>query len=622
MTMHKLKRILGGLLCGGTLLLACTCARDVTGDIDAEPEPVLVRLGMRTQGNFEADTWYYFVVNFSKYPTSNADTAPLDSISSEDRGKNWELYVMYHRDETLGEQLLTLQRPRVPTQIGTGLEPVDAVAGNFTPGDDTPAEVDVFVACRGANRVQLVKGRELLLINNRFFDEAVSIDVMNGPAPLRVHSLDLDGDTDLDLAVIYQGRDGEGGPFVRFFLSDGKGTFALQSELALPEQPVDSMLVDVNPDTDTAPELLVLTRDAAGNGTLRVFNNDGAAVNNFTAGDTAEVGLNPVQISSGNLDADDLDLAIANRGADGGNGSVSVLLGGGDGTFAPGPVLTATGNVTGVSIAKFFGTGNDVAYTTLEGGTVGKVNVYLKETSEDFAPTPISKVLVNNDRPQSMIAFDSDADSRAEAYVVNGIPGSGNSAMLIERGEAVTETGSTNTNFGWNEIQLAYPVGLEPSRIIPSTLDANGVQDLIITNSGSGTNGNSISLFYGLGKHNYTNADVFWTDEAPQLLTAQPWYISHTIGPNSIELEIDPRLFFDLTNEVPEGFLFDWMTGTTDVELTDNLLQDGEIREHFSSPGAVPFRVDVIDNEQTNPRVPISDDAPQQDIIDWYVETS
>ncbi|MCC7479827.1 hypothetical protein IT575_15415 [bacterium] len=601
------------------VFLLATCARDVTGDVDAEPEPVLVRLGMRTQGNFEPDTWYYFVVNFSKYPTTTADTAPLPSISSEDRGRNWELYIMYHRDETLGEQLVTLQRPRVPTQIGTGLEPVDAVAGNFTPGDSTPAEIDVMVACRGADRVQLVKGRELQLIDNLFFDEALSLDPLNGPAPYRLHSLDLDGDSDLDLAVIYQGREGAGGPAIRFFLSDGNGTFALQSEIALPEEPTDSLLTDINPDTNTAPELLVLTRNASGNGTLRIFNNDGAALNGFTTGATVPVGLNPVQLSAGNLDADNLDLAVANRGPDGGNGSISVLLGGGDGTFTAGPVLAAVGNVTGVGIARFFGTGNDVSYTTLD-GTVGRTNVYLKETAEDFQADPISKDL--GDRPQSMIAFDSNNDSRAETYIVNGIPGSGNSALLIERGTAVTQTGSSGTSFGWNEIQIAYPVGREPSRIIPSILDGNGVQDLIITNSGSGTNGDSISLYYGLGKHNYTNADVFWTDETPQLLTTQPWYLSHSIGPNSIELEIDPRLFFDLTNEVPEGFLFDWMTGTTDIQLTDNLLEDGEIREHFSSPGAVPFRVDVIDNEQTNPRVPIGDTAPQQDIIDWYVETS
>lgn len=613
------RTLLRALLSLGLLLatLLAACAHD-TGDTGEIPEPVILRLGMQTKGEFQDDTWYYCVVNFSQYPNTSGTLLPLDSIANENRGKNWELYIMYHRDTTQGDQLLTLQRSRFPTVLTTGIEPVDAVAGKFTPGDDSAGATDVIVACRGGDVVQLIRGLTLLVFKNRFFEDAENITGIVGTAPLRVHSIDLDGDSDLDLIVVFQGRDGAGGPAIRFYLNDGNGTFAQQNEIALPEAPYDSLLVNVDPDTDANPDLVVLTRDGSGNGTVRVFHNDGGSPMAFSAGATAAVGLNPVQLASGDLDSADLDLAVANRGPDGGNGSISTLLGDGNGNFAPGPTLAATGNVTGASIGRAFGSGDDVFYTTIDSSNQGFINVYLKEKTEDFAAAPVSKNI--GDRPQSLTTFDSDADSRVEAYIPDGIPGSGSTGMLIERSEQITEGG--NTTFGFNELQLAYQTGREPSRIIQSTLDDNGVTDLIVPNSGSGTNGNSICLFYGLGKHNYTNVDVFWTDEEPQLLTAQTWYLSHTIGPNSIELEIDPRLFFDLTNEVPEGFIFDWMTGTSDIALQDNDPQTGEVREHFNVPEAVPYRVDVFDNNDTNPRVPLSDVPPQQDIVNWYVEVN
>ncbi len=184
--------------------------------------------------------------------------------------------------------------------------------------------------------------------------------------------------------------------------------------------------------------------------------------------------------------------------------------------------------------------------------------------------------------------------------------------------------------FGWLEREreneedielVTYLTGIRPTRIAVVNLDDDGEEDdLLIPNSFDGEGGNSVNLFYGLGKDNYTNADIYWVDMQPQLLSPQQWYLRHSVGPNFFQLVIDPALFWPQSQQPPESFIVDFMTGTRSIVYEDDPEWLGEIRDHLNTPVGVPITVDHFDDEQNSPRAleQIANDS--EDIDFWEVE--
>jgi len=115
-----------------TTLLFASCARDVNIEGEEDPIPIEVKIAYRTSAPLDAVTWYYMVFNFTAAPSTDLASAPLDFISNEDRGANWELYVVLKRQAGGDDQLLTLQRPRVPTILPVADEPLDTAVGDLT----------------------------------------------------------------------------------------------------------------------------------------------------------------------------------------------------------------------------------------------------------------------------------------------------------------------------------------------------------------------------------------------------------------------------------------------------------------------------------------------------------
>lgn len=606
------------------------CARDVNQGEDQEILPIEVKLSMSMLEPPDNNTWYFMVFNFGSSPSTAANTAPLDFISNEQRGRNWELYIGYHRDKDLGDQFVTLQRPRLPWLLKTAEGPVDCVAASFNPTTD--AFTDIAVACQAADKVQLIKGREVVVRNNLFFEDAVDID--SGPNPIRLFNGDFDDDSDQDLIVVYAGDTGTG-PQIRYLVNDGTGVFAAQPPVLLSETPVDAVLLDLNPpDSGTGTlDLAVLTVPAGGGtGNLRIF--QGAGLGVFTAGQVLPAGENPVDLASGELNNTDPDLAVANAGPPGGNGSISWYLGNGDGSFNAQTPLSMNGTgtdpqvpngrATGVSLGAMFGTGGDLVYTYTDGSGKGHVGTYLKELADaTFAPEPIVTDL--SDPAVALATIDTGNDNKLDALVVNGIPGTSKNNLIIQRGQTQTVGGNAGQfEFIWDDFPITYPTGTEPARIVPADINADSRVDLLLPCSGAGDNGNAIAVYYALGKDNFTNIDIYWTDFNPQPLASTRWFVQSGSGVFGTQwvVTIDPNEFFDLTLETPDNFIVDFMTATTGIALDSNPDQLGEIREHLTTPVAVPMQVGFYTDEQalrlaTTPTTPGT-----QDIISWTAEVN
>jgi hypothetical protein len=156
-------------------------------------------------------------------------------------------------------------------------------------------------------------------------------------------------------------------------LGNGDGTF----------QAAENYDVGGNPDS-------VAVGDFTGNGKLDLAvanflsntvsillgNGDGT----FQSASSYSVGFGPDAVAVGNFNRDGhLDLAVANQGffsTSGGNilpgpGTVSVLLGNGDGTFQPAHNYAVGAEPSAVAVGAFTGSGfSDLAVTTIGGVTV------------------------------------------------------------------------------------------------------------------------------------------------------------------------------------------------------------------------------------------------------------
>lgn len=123
---------------------------------------------------------------------------------------------------------------------------------------------------------------------------------------------------------------------VAIFFNNGSGGFTLHQALSIPRQHLASLT------SFTASGVTHLAVAAQDSNSVIVINNDGAG--NFTSGNEYAVGSGPVTIKSGKFNLNNNtndDLVTANSTG----GSVSVLLGLGDGTFNPTAVTTAVAGI-------------------------------------------------------------------------------------------------------------------------------------------------------------------------------------------------------------------------------------------------------------------------------------
>ena len=160
-----------------------------------------------------------------------------------------------------------------------------------------------------------------VLLNSGSGTFAAKVDYPAGTKPSSVAAFDANGDGKIDLAVVNAGAN-----TVSVLLNNGNGTFAAKADYTTAVNPASVVAADLN--GDGKADLAVVNQ---GSDSVTVMLNNGG----FAVWVDYPTGPGPVSLVAADLNGDGkVDLAVANQGTGIGDGTVSVLINNGNGTFA------------------------------------------------------------------------------------------------------------------------------------------------------------------------------------------------------------------------------------------------------------------------------------------------
>jgi hypothetical protein len=230
---------------------------------------------------------------------------------------------------------------------------------------------------------------------------------------LAARDLNADGRPDLVTTV---DNSLTGGGDVVVLLGSGNGSFTPAQGSPFSDggaQPVTVAIGDVN--NDGRPDIVT-----AGSG-LGVLLNSGTGTFTAVRGSPFQAGANPIAVALGDFNGDgNLDTAVSGGGA---NGTVTILLGNGTGTFsATGTAISVGVNPGGVVTADFNGDGRAdlaVAVAGNDTGANGSVALLLGNGNGTFtaAATP---PFANDDFPRALVTGDFNGDGTTDMAVLDG----------------------------------------------------------------------------------------------------------------------------------------------------------------------------------------------------------
>jgi hypothetical protein len=299
------------------------------------------------------------------------------------------------------------------------------------------------------------------------FQAANNCRVGNGNSSVAV--ADLNGDGVADLVVTNAGNldNGQGGN-VAVLLGKGDGTFQMAQSYAAAVVPKAVAVGDFN--GDGKPDLAVVN-NGGNNVSVLLGKGDGT----FPTIPNYSVGKFPVALAAADLNGDgNLDLAVANQGApvDGAPGTVSILLGNADGTFQPAVNYNAGSGCSQVVVSDVNSDGKPdlvvVNSGDANGNSTGSVSVLLGNGDGTFNT---ARTFSAGQAPVSVAVADFNGDGIADLAVVDfGVyyAQSGSVRILLGKGD------------GTFTLANSYAAGLLPASVAVGDFNRDGIPDLVV----------------------------------------------------------------------------------------------------------------------------------------------
>jgi hypothetical protein len=297
-----------------------------------------------------------------------------------------------------------------------------------------------------------------------------------GDSPRSVFCADLDGDTDLDLAVANNYSNN-----VSILENNGDGTFQTKVNYGAGDGPWSVFCTDLDGDADLDLTVVNITSN---NVSILKNNGDGTFQTKVDYG----AGDGPISVFCADLDGDsDLDLAVANYGSD----NLSILKNNGDGTFQTKVDYGAGDNPSSVFCADLDGdTDLDLAVANIFSGNAS----ILKNNGDGTFQTKVDYGAGYS--PYSVFCADLDGDTDLDLALTN--QGESKVSILKNNGDATFQT------------RVDYGAGSQPLSVFCADLDGDTDLDLavanesndnvsILKNNGDGTFQTKVD--YGAGDH-------------------------------------------------------------------------------------------------------------------------
>jgi len=333
----------------------------------------------------------------------------------------------------------------------------------------------------------------------RGFAQAPNSPVSTGNQPAAGGAGDFNNDGKPDVAVMDSAENA-----VNIFLGNGDGTFTPgttifgvgTSPCIFPDQPSNCALVVGDLNHDGNADLAVTS---GGDNTVIILMGHGDGTFTQASGSPISVGSFPEAVRTGDFNSDGiLDLAVANAK----DNTVSILLGNGDGTFtqASGSPVSVGAFPFFVAVADFNGDGlADVAVSNESDSTV---SILLGHGDGTFTQASGSPIPSFNYNPGQVVAADFNGDGVPDLAVANFTPlfpsTVGNVVVMLGKGDGTFTPASGSP----------ITVGTFPLAMVAGDFNQDGKTDLAVDNYGDITQPQTqtLTLLLGNGDGTFTAA--------------------------------------------------------------------------------------------------------------------